>query len=103
MKNIIVIMMLLVSSQILIAGAQQISPEPNDLNDCSAIRMPIIGKIFSLSIAEENNRCDNFLNPEKGKLIDSREKVDEKEICDFPGACGEPDYNVKRSPIIKLQ
>ncbi len=99
MKNILVVLVLLVASQILVAVAQDINPELNGPNDCG-LRKPVIEKIFSSSKSEEDNKCGIIVDPEKSKLVESKnkEKFPLPEIC-FD--CGNEDNDDINSQIIK--
>jgi len=103
MKNIIIVLMLLLASQILVAYAQDVSPELNGPNDCGALRKPIIARIFSLPKSEEDSKCGAIVEPEKPKMIESKDRGSNPKICNFAGACGEVDYNKKNSQIIILK
>ena len=90
--------MLLLASQILIADAQFESPELNDPNDCSSYGKSILPYILpTCSTSEEDIRCVNDVKPEKPV----KEKGSPPEVCDFPGACGDVDYNIEKFQIIK--
>jgi len=100
MKNIIVVLMLLLASQILVADAQYESLELNDPNDSSSYGKSILPYILpTCSITEEDIRCVNDEKPEKPVI----EKDTHPKVCDFPGACGEVDYNTEKFQIIKMK
>lgn len=104
MKNILVVLVMLVASQVLVALAQDMNPEFNGPNDCGGLRKPIIEKIFSSANSEEDNKCGIIVEPGKSKLVESKdkEKGPNPEIC-FNGDCGIGDNNEISSKIIKVK
>ncbi len=100
MKNILVVLVLLVASQVLVALAQDVNPELNGPNDCGDLRKPAIEKIFSSAKSEEDNKCGIIVEPDKPRVVESKnkEKGPNPTICID---CGNEDKDNINSKIIK--
>ena len=75
MKNILVTLLLLVTSQMLVAVSQEMKLELNDPNDCGYLEKSILPYILpNCSISEEDVELGINVKPEKNKVVESNNR-----------------------------